>query len=342
MYKILITLGDWSSSTYYRNYLPWVHCREELSKHKIRIDISRYIDPSSDYDAYVFSRLPEPKYFSLVNNLYFNNKKIVWDLDDEIWNIPEGNNAFDNDKLWISMMPSYLSLASLIGVSTEPLKRSMIDALKINESKVSVLKNLVDINEYKDFSYNYKQDPKLTIMWSGSPSHVIDMEPVDTLLNHYKNDNRIRFLFFGYIPEKYKEIHQSKVIHIPWCTRKYYESIIDILKPDISLIPLKNIQFNRCKSDIKYLEMSMCKVPSIVSKTEPYAWIPTGNNHLLVDHDDMFSWIENCDTLVDSESIRRKCAVEARSLVVGSRSWQHSGHSATWLDFYRSIPDVKK
>ena len=45
---------------------------------------------------------------------------------------------------------------------------------------------------------------------------------------------------------------------------------INNIKPDLALVPYRNIEFNHYKSNIKFLDYSFLNIPGIYSKITPY------------------------------------------------------------------------
>ena len=50
-----------------------------------------------------------------------------------------------------------------------------------------------------------------------------------------------------------------------------YPLFLNHLDLDIAIAPIKDTEFNRCKSNIKWLEHSMLKTPMVLSDVYPYS-----------------------------------------------------------------------
>ena len=69
-------------------------------------------------------------------------------------------------------------------------------------------------------------------------------------------------------------------------------------KFDIGLTPLRDRQFNRCKSNVKYLEYSAMKIPTIASPVEPY------KNNIGLFSKSKEDWINNLEELINNKELR--------------------------------------
>ena len=342
MYRIFNHLGDISGCTWYRNHLPTLHCREALRHHGIQLENKILFDGNTNYDCFIFSRLPYPKHFPLINRLYASGKKIIWDIDDELWNVPSSNDAHSicNDlKIWL---PFYFNMSSAITTTNSYLAQSISSTYGIHINKLRILENLIEVNDFTKFQDPNKSfsDSKIKIMWSGSQSHAGDLGPIKVLFDYYRNNPDIIFLFFGYLPEEFQHLSPNDVLHIPYINKKYYEPVISLLSPHIALAPLDDTQFNRCKSPIKYLEFSLCNSVSLASNMAPYSDVIEDNHDGFLCYD-VVDWIKYCDFIIDNREDARQIAINARHKVVSDYSWNTDNRrKLDWIDFFKSIPDL--
>lgn len=340
MYKIFNLLGDRSSSTYYRNMLPTLHCRDELAKSGIILDMSESLKEAVEYDCYIFSRCPKQKALPLFHTLYEAKRKIIWDMDDELWNIPESNPShpeFDENMMLFLRM--YLHMSNAVTVTNEHLAKSIVDKFKIPRDRITILENLIDFNQYPAISGRSTHVPATKVMWTGGDSHSQDLETIKKLYMDYRDDKSIMFIMHGYLPKYMQDDVKGRVTFIPWGPRHYYEQILALVAPDIALIPLDDTQFNRCKSAIKYYEMSMAGAACVVSAVEPY--IPIVGDRVYLARDDR-DWDYFLNDLINDKTYREKLNSRAILDIYQNRSWNQSNLAReNWLDFFKSIPDMK-
>jgi len=85
------------------------------------------------------------------------------------------------------------------------------------------------------------------------------------------NEN-IKFVirYGGFIPEYMKEHPQIDFERVNWHISEYSQKLYD-LKLDIALGCLRDTNFNRCKSNLRWLEFASLGVPLVASDVEPFS-----------------------------------------------------------------------
>lgn len=87
----------------------------------------------------------------------------------------------------------------------------------------------------------------------------------------------------------------------------------EIIRADINLIPLRTNLFTEAKSDLKYYEAGLLRIPSVASPTQPYASsIEHGVNGLLARSSG--EWYDAMRSLIINPDLRRK---------LGDRAYEH-------------------
>lgn len=80
---------------------------------------------------------------------------------------------------------------------------------------------------------------------------------------------------------------------------------------DIALVPLEDTQYNRCKSNCKYIEFSGVGIPAIYSKMIPYTEVVRhSENGLLVNNNEQ-DWYSATVELINNHELRHKIANNA-------------------------------
>jgi glycosyltransferase involved in cell wall biosynthesis len=102
---------------------------------------------------------------------------------------------------------------------------------------------------------------------------------------------------------------------------------------DIAVIPLADTEFNRAKSDLKFLEASALGLPVIGSDVKAYgATIEDARTGLLVDNDPL-EWASAIERLHADSSLRRDLTSAALDYVSSERLLkQHVHESEAFLD----------
>lgn len=185
----------------------------------------------------------------------------LWvDYDDNLFNIPLSNPAFDffyPDQIRQNIA-RILTLADAITVSTENLK-SVYE--KFNKNVV-VVNNAIDPNKFKfrekSTGYNDK------IIWRGSNTHMGDVMSIAGELTKVANRHpNFEFKFYGnpmwFVTERMPNVKYSKFENI----LDYFVNLYEECAKGF-IIPLAENVFNLSKSNIAWIEATMAGAVSIV------------------------------------------------------------------------------
>ena len=266
MKKILHCSSDSSGCCFYRSYLPYKYLKKDFIT-----DISIGFSPSltSKYlesDVIILQRHAHPEISKFIDISHNLGKKVLFDIDDLLWNIPKSNVAYKSwTKVMLNNMNSIISKCDAVITSTEPLSKYIKS--RYND-KVYVIRNLVEDN----FINKVKND-KIKIMFSGSITHSGDFDSgVIHALKHILSKYDIELFFVGYIPDEFNETKYSdKVRFVKGVDINKYIPTLQSINPDIAIAPLVDNYFNICKSNLKFLENTIAGAVSICSDIYPYS-----------------------------------------------------------------------
>ena len=80
-----------------------------------------------------------------------------------------------------------------------------------------------------------------------------------------------QWVFFGYLPPKLQDLADKKLVEVySGVPIMNYASRFEQLNLQAVIAPIKNMEFNRCKSFIKYMECASLGVPCFASNYLPY------------------------------------------------------------------------
>jgi len=316
-----------------------MHLQSHLAKHDISILASNLVDEANiDYDAFVFGRVPDPTVFLFALKMYEAGKTIIWDLDDDFLSVPDWSPVKDLfGAVAIGYLTEALKMATYITVSTVPLANAVASGWPSLGNKIKVLENLVDTRTY--FQAHASGPGDLTkILWSGSYTHCRDLEPLDAVVDFVSSIDGYIMIFYGHIPDKFK--NKKNVIYISWGPKRNYEGTLSLVSPDIALLPLLDCPFNRCKSAIKFFEMTMAGGMCMASDIPPFSDVidhevngilfPTEGHPLDLKVAVQY-WSRHRD---DLEMMNKN----ARQHVIESYSWNNDSiRRRAWQNFYTSL-----
>jgi glycosyltransferase involved in cell wall biosynthesis len=300
----------------------------------------------------VFHR-PVSKYLlQLARILKSQGKKIVMDNDDTLRedNGFKFNEYMDEKRVEKGIEKMTLALdrfaeeADLITCTTNFLKKEYEE---INKNVV-VLPNCIDPFYFPTPKRNETDIIRIGI--TGSVGVTNDVEALRPIIDHYQHDKRVRLVLLS-IPPKgendiYKELYSQQYaywssVNIEWHpfvkVDEYYKVLND-LKLDMVIIPRFDSYFNRCKSNLKFLENSMLEIPTIgqsfPTKDSPYEQNPEDAKHLLL-ASNTEEFITQIEKLIADKDLRRTLGKQAHEYVLENYDIAKKAH--LWVEAYKPL-----
>ena len=244
-----------SAISFYRTS-PWLDLAREKKYFTLEFHPKAFTpDAARFFDVLICHR---PGHINELSAIYVAKKlgiKVIVDLDDLLWQIPIGNEAWRfYDKNADDILSRALINADEITVSTRGLADQV--ALRFDKNPI-LLKNAIPPSlfylhqEPKPFS----EDEPIKILWRGSNTHAADLF---TYRDAFVNSKRIEWHFFGATPWFFLEEYGG---HLPnFVQHTHTTNILDYfdklreISPDFVIVPLERNEFNWCKSEIAMLE----------------------------------------------------------------------------------------
>lgn len=246
----------------------------------------------------------------------FTGSKLILDFDDDPFNLNKEHPAYEAFTSRKPLYERFIKGADHIICSTEAIK-SVIEPLN---NHITVIPNAIDpkiwnVNKTPIGNPNIGRcDGKIRIGWFGSSSHLADMNlilpVIEELEKKYPN---VEFHLVGFADTK---ITEGRRFHYP-PTKGYeeYPQFVADMAIDIAIAPLIDTQFNRAKSNIKWLEHSMLKTPMVLSNVSPYkecvenyktGFLATGTNQ----------WVKYLSWLIENPEKRKEIGENAHQAVL--------------------------
>lgn len=298
---------------YYRHTLPVRHLTRVLTGSQVRVTYSRYLDITRSYDVYIFGRVVGPEYISVLLDFKSRGKKIVWDLDDDLFDLSRHPKKDRHAAaMEVRCLQTCLNLADLITVSTAELGRVVG-----RTDKTAVCPNMIDLRD------NPLRQPTNDgpLLYTGSPSHRHDAELLRDL--HDQTHREFQWVFHGVKPDYLT----SRDVYIPWSRVSDYPRVCRLIRPRVAFAPLTAEPFNNSKSPIKIWECAALGASVLATNFGPYAGSAAG----IVPPGESFKR-EHLDHVLNNPNVET-CAQEAIS-----NSWQYSRDGVwAWTDAYDSI-----
>lgn len=254
---------------HYRMFLPSVAlCREGIPAHLITTD---RVHLYSMANTLVIQRPADPSMEAIVDEAKANGIKVVFELDDNIWEVPDWNQAYP---FWsphrVSITTRILEKCDRAVTTTDYLA----DIMRKYNNDVMVVPNCIFDHKYIDLPKQLRYKSDIIIAWIGSSFHKQDTRVFTSLIPKiFERYKEVGMLFMGESPPKELSPFFNRIVSLPFVEPIYYHQILSSFNMHIGLAPLVVCNFNRAKSPIKLLEYLYTNAFPLCSDIEPYAEI---------------------------------------------------------------------
>lgn len=249
-------------------------------------------------------------FFELSKQVY-PKSKFVTECDDWVFDIPGYNvasNPYRPNSAQEKIAYAQFQMSDAIIVSTSFLKESLNSLFP--DKKIYVIPNTIDFDLWdgcvSDEKYEKKQPGTVRIAYTGCGNHNGDIEiikpVISSLLKEFPN---VEFLFAQEF-ECLKDIaHPRLKILRTWSNIINYPSMLKGWDFDIGIAPLRDNEFNRSKSNLRWLENSALKIPTVMSNVRPFQEsVNEGLDGYLANSRTV--WYEMLKRLIQDESLRKQ------------------------------------
>lgn len=314
--------GSYESCHYVRCLIPMIEGGwdgDKTSLRQQRQGAQTMMQGAMAADIVVFHRPIQKEMYDAALLLKKAGKKIVMDNDDTYSSnsgVPVqmfGKNRELLDKAINKIdiaLKEFAKIADMVTVTTEFLKKEYEEV----NSNVVVLPNCVDT---LDWDVPAKNDTgKVRLLITGSVASNQDYKNIIPLLDKLKERQDVQVVLLA-LPADHPSLKEARKLYEPeikfweqydvewhpFMKQPDYIEFINQLKIDIMLIPRDNNYFNRCKSNLKFLEASMCGMATVAQS------FPDGKSPYEVDKEDAENlilattpedWIEKVTQLIDN------------------------------------------
>lgn len=288
------------------------------------------MDASGEYhdvDTILMQRLMHAGLNETIRESQAQGIKVINDVDDWYWGVSPSNMAFNhnhpktNPKENTNHYSKTLAASDLIICST-PYLRGRLESFV--HSPIEIAPNSVDLSKYEKHQDSGNERP--IVGWVGSTAHRSgDIETLRGILDTLAKRDEV-VLYHGGHHESFPSfasrlgVPEHLVMTAPICTTETYPSLMIM---DIGVIPLANIPFNRCKSDIKGLEYAAAGIPFVAQSLDAYIdlQLTLGIGRVAKKP---INWIRHLDELRKNPALRaeegayNREAVQSRDIKIGA------------------------
>ena len=248
--------------------------------------------------------------------------KLIIDYDDLVWyngklhNYNVFLNKYDMKKNYESMKKNLSTVADLVTVSCEELKKNISEFY--DENKIVVIPNMLSMNDWLFDRTTYIPNDDI-FFYAGSISHYNNEKKQygDFSIPFANYIAKQKTLFMGDTPpwfmtplQSYKWVDLSKYAKALYQNTRYAK---------FTIAPLTENYFNKCKSDLKYLES--CAIGRVCLVFD-FPGSPYTNAHKL-------QKIPVNASIKDIEQIVKQCKENYAEIL----DYQYEYLNKRWLDF---------
>jgi len=305
-----------------------------------------------DSDIITFHRPNTVESHKIAFELKKMGKKIVFDNDDTfqidkshpMYYLSSEGKVKKKLKEVNDLLYNFIHNSDLVTTTTQVLA----EEYKKYNSNVVVLPNCVNPDDWAEVPQKNTGD-KIRIGVVGSIIYSQEFGVIKEQLRQLDADNRFTIVVFG-LPHTnnddsklLKEVYSKEldfwgslknIERVDCVDMEYYFDTLDNLKLDIAVMPRSENHFNRCKSNLKFLELSMLEIPTVAQgfKDSPYDEL---TNDISIKVTDNSKWLDAIMDLANNKDKRIRLGKAAKQYVLDNYTIQKNAWK--WQQAYNEL-----
>jgi len=325
--KAYFNMGRYQGCNYVRCLLPLTYGGWDGDYTSVagnRISRKQAVAGMLDTDVVVMHRPFEKERKEVFNALKQAGKKLIFENDDtyidekQNFGVGELAKKVNEELMW------FVKNSDLVTCTTEFLAE---EYRKYNPNVV-VLPNCVDPDDFPFPKKNKSNKVRLGLI--GSVVGTNDFDHIQGVLEKLSKRDDVQLVVLSDKPNDGKFFDTINVEwHNPVEMKDYFDTLNE-LKLDIMLIPRREGYFNKCKSNIKFLEASMLRIPCITDdwQNNPYT---ADSDYLVMTHD----WEKDLNELIANKEMRIEIGKQAKKYVLANYTIQDNIYK--WEEVYNKL-----
>lgn len=300
------------------------------------------LDVLKGHEIVQFQRQYAPESLMCLRWLKDNGIPTVAHVDDNVWNIPDGNPAkVTYQGSTLDRFFFILHEANAITTNTPYL----VKLCKKYNPNVYLFRNLVESKITSYLTPGRDNPDEIRIGWHTTPHHWDDFPPVfPALVELVKNYPQVKLIFIGWLPSQVAE-------KIDFKRFEYYDFVpVDAFYPclanldfDIGIAPLMDNEFNHAKTARKMQEYAILKVPAVVANTPNYREWKHGETCIKPSTNDPDGWYKALRWAIEHKKERDKLADNAYKQVLMNHDINKFIYERAWsyYEIYEQVTGKK-
>ena len=247
----------------------------------------------------------------------FPNKPFLMDIDDYCFQLNKYSPA-------VSVYRPNGEAVSSVEVQLREVDGVVVthdylgDMYRRYNKNIHIIPNSIDFDLWDKLKVTTKKKSKkkIRIGWCGGATHSEDIMFIEDAIHRIlKKHKHVEFSFAGGAPAQLINLKNPRIkCNNKWANPYKYPQRLKNEQFDIGLAPLLDNNFNRGKSNLRYLEYSALQIPTIASDTEHFKKsITDGLNGFLVTEPD--EWFEAMDMLIQDKDRREEMGLRAYDFI---------------------------
>jgi glycosyltransferase involved in cell wall biosynthesis len=337
--KVYYIGGGYDGCYYVRCLLPLVNAGWDGMVYSLRakkVSPEQMLQGALASDIVVFQRPMQREMVEAAKHLKKVGKLIVMDNDDTYKDNAGVQHKFtgtnnmkkvtEHAKKIDSVLKEFAEVADMITVSTEVLAKEYREI----HDNVVVLPNCIDPDYWPEPK---RHNGKVRIGFAGSVIQTKDFYEIEPLIRKLGQREDVEIVIFAVPPvsfdtQKVRMLYKKEIKFWKQFKNVYWQHTVNIadymetlnkLEMDIMLIPRTDNYFNRCKSNIKFLEAAMLEIPVVAQAFKdglsPYQHNPKDADFMKLAYNNK-EFEKETFKLIEDKAARRKLGKEARKYVL--------------------------
>lgn len=319
--SIVYLVQSWWGVAWYRAHVPGTALKELGYEVEATDKIDRrWIEQC---DVMVVSPSGDPRVLQAVQYVKQRGGLAVLDIDDDYWTLhPDNPSRWSNPQL--DNLVSIARTVDLVTTTTEEL----LEIMRPMNPSTRILRNVLPDEHWpQSLELPRRADSSLVLGWAGGNAHGPDIRMVRQVMEQLLDEFPQLEVHLAVVAEQDAPNH-PRVKHLQPVPINKYSGLLAGF--DIAVAPLVDTRFNRCKSDLKFLEYAMMGLPVVASRVAPYARsIDHGVNGYLAKN--AKDWLKYLRLLITDQEARIRVGSAARAFAEKRRISDNIGR---WVKAY--------
>lgn len=292
-------------------------------------------------DVVIFQRITgPPAMLQVLERAQRRGALTIYEIDDNLLETPplNPNYAYYHDSATRGVMIPLMARVDALTVSTTPL----MEQLRQYNENIRVIPNFVDLELFPERVAPNPPGSPTIVGFAGTKTHAEDFKVAIPAIKRVLREfpGQVIFRFLAFVPQELEGLPGVEF----WEGTPDLRAFAQLMQRsgfNFALAPLKDNDFNRAKSDLKFLEYGALGIPCLFSNVHPYAdTVIHGHNGFIVSPDTSDAWYEAIVFMLTHPDARQRMADNVFAEVRQRRSLQ--GNIMRWYHTYMALLEQKQ